>query len=252
VLRQFILTRSYSARCLAVRRITENSGKRTAGVDGKKFDTPQQKAQAIETLNTEDYKPQPLKRIYIPKNTGKKLRPISIPTMQDRAQQALHLLALDPIAETTADLNSYGFRKERSVADAIGQCFITLSRTTSAHWILEGDIKSCFDEISQEWLLSHVPMDRTILRKWLEAGFIEHQVHYPTTAGTPQGGIISPALMNQTLDGMETLLANNFPKRNGKLVNLTRFADDFVRHEARTEHDARASAAGRRAASLSS
>src|SRR5262249_46872832 len=77
---QFILTRSYSARCLAVRRITENSGKRTAGVDGKKFDTPQQKAQAIETLNTEDYKPQPLKRIYIPKNTGKKLRPISIPT----------------------------------------------------------------------------------------------------------------------------------------------------------------------------
>src|SRR5215813_4215111 len=146
---QFILTRSYSARCLAVRRITENSGKRTAGVDGKKFDTPQQKAQAIETLNTEDYKPQPLKRIYIPKNTGKKLRPISIPTMQDRAQQALHLLALDPIAETTADPNSYGFRKERSVADAIGQCFITLSRTTSAQWILEGDIKSCFDEISQ-------------------------------------------------------------------------------------------------------
>jgi RNA-directed DNA polymerase len=145
VLRQFILTRSYSARCLAVRRITENSGKRTAGVDGKKFDTPQQKAQAIETLNTEDYKPQPLKRIYIPKNTGKKLRPISIPTMQDRAQQALHLLALDPIAETTADPNSYGFRKERSVADAIGQCFITLSRTTSAQWILEGDIKSCFD-----------------------------------------------------------------------------------------------------------
>ena len=142
---QFILTRSYSARCLAVRRITENSGKRTAGVDGKKFDTPQQKAQAIETLNTEDYKPQPLKRIYIPKNTGKKLRPISIPTMQDRAQQALHLLALDPIAETTADPNSYGFRKERSVADAIGQCFITLSRTTSAQWILEGDIKSCFD-----------------------------------------------------------------------------------------------------------
>jgi RNA-directed DNA polymerase len=225
---QFILTRSYSARCLAVRRITENSGKRTAGVDGKKFDTPQQKAQAIETLNTEDYKPQPLKRIYIPKNTGKKLRPISIPTMQDRAQQALHLLALDPIAETTADLNSYGFRKERSVADAIGQCFITLSRTASAQWILEGDIKSCFDEISQEWLLSHIPMDRTILRKWLEAGFIEQQVHYPTTAGTPQGGIISPALMNQTLDGMETLLANNFPKRNGKLVNLTRFADDFI------------------------
>ena len=145
--------------------------------------------------------------------------------MQDRAQQALHLLALDPVAETAADPHSYGFRKERSVADAIGQCFNILCHTNSAQWVLEGDIKSCFDEISIEWLLSHIPMDRTILKKWLETGFVERHTYYPTTAGTPQGGVISPALMNLTLDGMETLLAHNFPTRSRKLVHLIRFAD---------------------------
>ncbi|MGH2581482.1 MAG: group II intron reverse transcriptase/maturase [Anaerolineales bacterium] len=225
---QCILTRSYSGGCLAVRRVTENSGKRTPGVDGQKLDTPEKKAQAVQNLSREDYKAQPLKRAYIPKNNGRAPRPLSIPTMQDRAYQALHLFALEPIAETTADPNSYGFRKARSVADAIEQCFKTLSRSTSAQWILEGDIKSCFDEISIQWLLSHIPMDRTILRKWLEAGFIEQQVHYPATAGAPQGGVISPALMNLTLDGMEPLLKANFPVRSGKLVNLTRFADDFI------------------------
>lgn len=222
---QFILTRSYGARCLAVRRVTENSGKRTPGVDGQKLDTPEKKAQAVENLGLEDYQPQPLKRIYIPKNHGRALRPLSIPTMQDRAYQALHLFALEPIAETAADPNSYGFRKARSVADAIQQCFNTLCRSTSAQWILEGDIKSCFEEISHEWLLSHTTMDRAILKKWLKAGYLEQQVHYPTTTGTPQGGVISPALMNLTLDGLEPLLAKHFPPNSGKLVNLVRYAD---------------------------
>src|SRR5262249_32967877 len=134
---QFILTRSYSGRCLAVRRVTENSGKRTPGVDGQILNTPTKKAQNVENPAPEDYMAQPLKRIYIPKNNGRKLRPLSIPTMQDRAQQALHLLALDPLAETTADPNSYGFRKARSVADAIGQCYNMLSRQVAAQWILE-------------------------------------------------------------------------------------------------------------------
>lgn len=222
---QFILTRSYSGRCLAVRRVTENSGKRTPGVDGRLLNTPAKKAQAVENLTTEDYQAQPLKRVFIPKNNGEKMRPLSIPTMQDRAQQALHLLALDPIAETTADPNSYGFRKARSVADAIVQCYTILSRSTSAQWVLEGDIQSCFDEISHQWLLSHIPMDRIILRKWLEAGFIEQQVHYPTATGTPQGGIISPVLMNLCLDRLEPLLKTNFPRRSGTQVNLVRFAD---------------------------
>jgi RNA-directed DNA polymerase len=183
---QFILTRSYSARCLAVRRVTENSGQRTPGVDGQKLDTPEKKAQAVNNLSREDYQPQPLKRVYIPKNDGRAVRPLGIPTLQDRAQQALHLSALEPLAETTADPNSYGFRRARSVADAIEQVVNALCRPTSANWILEADIKSCFDEISHEWLLDHLPQDRAILRKWLAAGFIEQQVHYPTTAGTPR------------------------------------------------------------------
>src|SRR6266545_1323273 len=108
---QFILTRSYSARCLAVRRVTENSGRRTAGVDGQKLDTPEKKARAVEKLSAEEYQPQPLKRVYIAKKNGRGRRPLGIPTMDDRARQALHLLALDPVAETIADPNSYGFRK---------------------------------------------------------------------------------------------------------------------------------------------
>jgi len=225
---QFILTRSYSARCLAVRRVVENPGRRTPGVDGQKLDTPEKKAQTVEKLNAEDYKAKPLKRVYIAKKNGKGRRPLGIPTMDDRARQALYLLALDPIAETTADPNSYGFRKERSVADAIQQCFILLCRSNSPQWILEGDIQSCFDEISHEWLLSHIPMDRAILKKWLEAGIIERESFSLTTTGTPQGGIISPVLMNLTLDGLESLLAERFPPCRGHLVKLVRFADDFA------------------------
>ena len=225
---QFILTRSYSARCLAVRRVVENPGRRTPGVDGQILDTPEKKAQAVGKLSAEDYQPQPLKRVYIAKKNGKGRRPLGIPTMEDRARQALHLLALDPIAETTADPNSYGFRKERSVADAIEQCFTLLARSNSPQWILEGDIQSCFDEISHEWLLSHIPIDRAILKKWLEARVIERESFSLTTTGTPQGGIISPVLMNLTLDGLESLLAKHFPPRRGNLVKLVRFADDFV------------------------
>src|SRR6266545_6628434 len=187
---QFILTRSYSARCLAVRRVAENPGRRTPGVDGQTLDTPEKKARAVEKLNAEDYQPQPLKRVYIAKKNGKGRRPLGIPTMDDRARQALHLLALDPVAETIADPNSYGFRKGRSVADAIEQCFTLLARSNSPQWILEGDIQSCFDEISHEWLLSHIPMDHAILKKWLEAGIIEQESFSLTTTGTPQGGMI--------------------------------------------------------------
>src|SRR5258706_15770028 len=119
------------------------------------------------------------------------MRPLGIPTMKDRAMQALHLLALDPVAETTADKNSYGFRQQRSCADAIEQCFLAL-KTAKTAWILEGDIKSCFDRISHNWLLAHVPMDRAILRKWLKSGYMEKHVFHETTDGTPQGGIVTP------------------------------------------------------------
>jgi RNA-directed DNA polymerase len=142
---QHLLTHSFSGKALAVRRVTENQGKRTSGVDGETWKTPEKKAAAIETLRQRGYRPRPLRRIYIPKSNGGK-RPLSIPTMKDRAMQALYLLALDPIAEVRADPNSYGFRRERSPADAIGQCHTVLSNRAGAQWILEGDIKACFDK----------------------------------------------------------------------------------------------------------
>src|SRR5437660_1011895 len=112
---QHLLTHSFSGRALAVRRVTENQGKRTPGVDLDLWDTPDKKTQALHTLRTRGYQPQPLRRVYIPKHDGRQ-RPLGIPTMTDRAMQALFLLALDPIAETQADPNSYGFRRERSTA----------------------------------------------------------------------------------------------------------------------------------------
>src|SRR5713101_8086804 len=121
-----------------------------------------------------------------------------MPTMQDRAMQALYLHALDPIAETLADPNSYGFRKERSCADAMEQCATVLSHSARPQWILEGDIKSCFDKISHPWLLSHVPMDQTILNTWRKAGYMDKSVLSPTDDGAPQGGITTPPTKLQT------------------------------------------------------
>src|ERR1700737_1543257 len=160
---QRLLTTSYSAKFLPVRRVTENNGKKTPGVDQEIWDTPEKKTQAVHELKHRGYQPQPLRRVYIPKSDGKTRRPLGIPTMKDRAQQALHLLALDPVVETTADNNSYGFRQQRSCAEAIEQYFKTLSKP-NPQWILEGDIKSCFDRISHDWLLAHVLMDRAILQ----------------------------------------------------------------------------------------
>ena len=188
---QHLLTHSFSGKVLAVRRVTENQGKETPGVDREIWDTPERKMRAVQKLKHRGYQPQPLRRVYIPKSDGVTMRPLGIPTMTDRAQQALHLLALDPVVETTADHNSYGFRQQRSCADALTQCFITLCRP-NPQWILEGDIKSCFDRISHDWLMAHVPMDQAILQKWLKAGYMDKHVLHQTTDGTPQGGIITP------------------------------------------------------------
>lgn len=222
---QKLLVRSTTARAVAVRRVTENQGRKTPGVDGVTWSTPREKRQAMSTLDSRGYRPKPLRRIHIPKANGGK-RPLGIPTMKDRAMQALYWLALDPIAETHGDLNSYGFRSGRATADAIAQCHNALSREHSPEWVLEGDIKGCFDNISHDWLVRNVPMDRHVLSKWLKAGFVEGHKLFPTDAGTPQGGPISPCLANLALDGMERLLKDNLPRR--AKVNFIRYADDFV------------------------
>lgn len=229
---QRLLVRSFAAKALAVRRVTENRGKKTPGVDGELWSTPTAKWNAIGRLSRKGYQPKPLRRVYIPKANGKR-RPLGIPTMLDRAMQALYLLALEPVSETIADRNSYGFRPQRSTADAIEQCFVNFSRKFSAEWVLEGDIKGCFDNISHDWLLDHVPLDKQVLRKWLRCGYMESGHLQSTEAGTPQGGIISPVLANLALDGLETVLETHFGKKNTKAsyktkVNYVRYADDFV------------------------
>ncbi|MDR1207904.1 MAG: group II intron reverse transcriptase/maturase [Holosporales bacterium] len=229
---QHLLTHSFSGKALAVRRVTENRGKKTPGVDGAIWSTPACKYAAILSLKSKGYKPMPLRRVYIPKANGK-MRPLSIPTMKDRAMQALYAMAFDPIAETLGDGCSYGFRKARSTADAIEQCFLIMAGKDRPQWILEGDIKGCFDNISHDWLLANIPMNRTILKGWLKAGFMERKVFNPSGNGTPQGGIISPTLANMTLDGLQKFLLERFPKRrtNGRenmKVSLIRYADDFI------------------------
>ena len=231
---QHLLTHSFSGKALAVRRVTENDGKKTPGVDKVLWDTPEKKREAVGSLTRRGYQPLPLRRVYIPKSNGKR-RPLGIPTMKDRAMQALYLLALDPIAETTADKNSYGFRKERCCADAMEQGRNLLHFRRSATWVLEGDIARCFDKISHDWLLAHVPMDKAILQKWLKSGYLDKSVFYKTDEGAPQGGIISPVLSNLALDGLERRLREKFPLtgkgfREGRkaLVNLVRYADDFL------------------------
>lgn len=230
---QWTLTHSFYAKALAVKRVTSNGGGNTPGVDMETWEKPEAKTQAISELKRRGYQPKPLRRVHIKKSNGK-LRPLGIPTMKDRAMQALYLMALEPVSETTADSRSYGFRKERRCMDAVMQCHNILRKGYSPEWILEGDIKGCFDHISHEWLLANIPMDKAILRKWLKCGYIFNKQMFPTEEGTPQGGIISPTLANMTLDGLQKVLAEKYKRVRikGKLyspmVNLVRYADDFI------------------------
>lgn len=236
---QYLLTHSYYAKLLATRTPTQNKGKRTAGIDSEIWFTPEIKMKAVLSLTDKKYVAKPLKRVYIEKYGSKKKRPLGIPTMYDRAMQSLYALALEPIAEATGDRTSFGFRKFRSTHDACQQVFHYLCRENSPVWILEGDIKGCFDNISHQWLIDNISMDTSILKQFLKAGFIFERHLFPTEAGTPQGGIISPILANITLDGIEKLLADKYhtKSKSGRTnsyhaakhkVNFARYADDFI------------------------
>jgi len=233
---QYLLTNSISALYIAVKKVSKNKGKNTPGVDKKLLKTVKEKEEVIDNLRNKRYKSSPLRRIYIPKKNGKK-RPLGIPTMKDRVMQALYHMALDPIAEVISDKISFGFRKERSCADAMEYLYNILARKTSATKILECDIKGCFDNISHEWNIENIPMNKKILKEFLKSGYIFEGEIYKTERGTPQGGIISPTLANITLDGMEGILQKEYwtnkkgtvdRQHNKKKVYLTRYADDFV------------------------
>lgn len=235
---QYLMTNSLYAKALAVRRVITNKGKRTPGIDGELWETDKDRTNAIEMLDCRTYHAKPLKRIYIEKFGKKEKRPLGIPTMKDRAMQALQLLALEPVAETTADRISFGFRRYRSSEDAREYAFSVLSRRDSPQWILEGDIKSCFDKISHQWMIENIPADKRILKEFMKCGYVEKRQLFPTKEGSPQGGVISPTYANMVLDGLEPMILDKYwrsrvkktfsVKHNRHKVHVVRFADDFI------------------------
>jgi len=224
---QKLLMKSRAAKFLAVRRVAqENSGKKTAGVDGVKALTPAQRLRMALSLGV-DSEARPVRRVWIEKQDSDELRPLGIPVMHDRARQSLVKEALEPEWEARFEANSYGFRPGRSCHDAIGAIYIAISR--QAKFALDADIAKCFDRISHSALLAKVnaspPVQRQ-LKAWLKAGVMDGGELFPTAVGTMQGGTISPLLANIALHGLETALVSSFSHRNRPLV--VRYADDFV------------------------
>lgn len=236
---QKMLMNSWSARALAVRRVTQdNCGKKTAGVDGVKSLTPKQRLTLVNKLKLGS-KVSPTRRVWIPKPGKDEKRPLGIPTMKDRALQALVLQALEPEWEARFEPNSYGFRKGRSCHDAIEAIFNCIRYKPK--FVLDADVSKCFEKINHKALLRKLntsPTTRRQIRAWLKAGVIDKKQLFPTSEGAPQGGTISPLLANITLHGMENRIKQTFPKgtilKKGKYSGyqpgamLIRFADDFV------------------------
>ena len=222
---QYLLTHSFFAKMLAVKTVTENDGKNTPGIDGVLWLNPEQKMKAVHQLSGKQYRSKPLKRVYIPKPGSDKMRPLSIPTIYDRTMQALYAMSLQPWAETTADRTSFGFRKGRSAQDACVYVFSCLSQKNRAEWVIEGDIRGCFDNISHEWLMNNIPIDKEVIKQFLWSGFVHENTLFPTESGVPQGGLVSPILANMTLDGLGTILESMY---KGRKVNYIRYADDFL------------------------
>ncbi|XWK91446.1 MAG: group II intron reverse transcriptase/maturase [Phormidium sp.] len=233
---QKTLIRSWYARLLATRKVTQdNKGKRTAGVDGEKSLTPAARLALAKRLRLTG-KSKPTRRVWIPKPGTEEKRPLGIPTMYDRALQALVKLALEPEWEARFEENSYGFRPGRSCHDAIEAIFNAVR--SKSKYVLDADIAKCFDKINQDKLLDKIrtyPTLRQQLRAWLKAGVLDGKHLFPTLEGTPQGGIISPLLANIALHGMENRIKQfadtwkgSNKRDNRRSISLIRYADDFV------------------------
>lgn len=232
-----LLTRSFYARVLAVRKVSENKGSKTPGIDGVIWQSPADKMRAALQLTNKGYHAKPLTRKYIRKKNGK-LRPLSIPTLYDRAMQTLHALALSPVESATSDKTSFGFKPYRSTKDAFAYLHTCISKKNAPLWIVEGDIKACFDEINHDWILKNVPMNKRVLEEFLKSGYVENYHLFPTEKGTPQGGTISPIIANMVLNGLENVIGRTFYSRadgnidkihrNKHRIHYVRYADDFV------------------------
>lgn len=227
-LKQDILVKSFAARAMAVRKISENTGSKTPGIDGVTQEKDEDKLNIINLLhNTKDYTPQPVRRVYIPKANGKQ-RSLGIPTIQDRCMQQLFAFTLQPIAEEKADKQSYGFRPNRSTKDAIAKLNSAQNNYgKEAAYILDADIEKFFDNISHEWQMEHIPINKSMLKKWLKAGHILQNQLKLDDKGVPQGGVISPMIANMTLDGMEEAVRKSISTFRAGASQI-RYADDFV------------------------
>jgi len=235
------LVTTIAGRALAIRRVVTNQGGKTGGVDDEVWKTPEQRFRAIEELGKitrepKKYKAKPVRRVYIPKPGTSEKRPLGIPTMMDRAVQAVYHLAVDPVVECRSDPNSYGFRKYRSTQDAITTLRSLLDKKVSPEWIFETDVAKCFDRIDHPFLMKNTPIcDKNVLEQWLKSGIQIGKVLEYSTEGTPQGGVISPMLCNVTLNGMEERIRTEFFRRKVEKetglrpkVNVIRYADDIV------------------------
>jgi RNA-directed DNA polymerase len=228
---QKLLMKSEAARLLAVRRVSQdNQGKKTAGVDGVKNLQPQQRKQVAQLIHPKHWsqKAQPVRRIFIPKPGKDEKRGLGIPTMYERARQCLAKFALEPEWEARFEVNSYGFRPGRSCQDAIAAIFIDIGQ--KAKYVFDADIRGCFDNIDQSALLKKLqtyPHMRQAIKAWLTSGVMTEGVFTPTESGTPQGGVISPLLMNIALHGLEEALKG--VKRTARdTPHMVRYADDLV------------------------
>ena len=228
---QRLLSKSWSAKCLAVRRVTQdNQGKKTAGVDGVKALTPKQRLELVGQLEVGSHA-KPARRVWIPKPGKMEKRPLGIPVMYDRALQGLVKIALEPEWEAYFEANSYGFRPGRGCHDAIEAIFLSIKQKSK--WVLDADLAKCFDKIDRKVLMEKLntsPIYRRQIRAWLKAGVIDGEEMFETAEGTPQGGVISPLLANVALHGLEeevmSLVGNNKVKRQE--LTIVRYADDFV------------------------